>query len=106
MQAVASPEACRASYPETLNRATSNWRQSEPGLDGSGFIRRVTLILWDLGFPRGGSVIREPIFRNRIDLASFISVLHSGFASWSGFCEIAETAGLAMFQFHSPSWNS
>jgi hypothetical protein len=83
---------------------------------------RVTPILWDSGFPRVGSaqipifgicppgrnrrfeliqstssrpVIRVPVFRNQIDSVSFISVRHSGLASSSGFCEIAETAGLA-----------
>src|SRR5271169_1635418 len=36
----AFPEACRASHPETLSRATSNWRRSGPEPSGSGFIRR------------------------------------------------------------------
>jgi hypothetical protein len=40
MLAVAFPEACRASHPETLSRATSNWRRSGPAPSGSGYIRR------------------------------------------------------------------
>ena len=40
-------EACHASHSETLNRATSNWRQSELEPPSSGYIRYARLTLWD-----------------------------------------------------------